>query len=151
MQPMRSCTMEWNDPVPFFDWVVMTLLFGRRRRRKKKERVGWGMKSSHLQALIRSQEARCVKALLTSTSILPIYLYHLKNDSNEFVEFYSWSLSLRIMLRFQLSSTTSSFFELYTHTHIYIILILKLKKIKKISFNFFFLFFDAIICKFECT
>jgi len=43
-------------------------------------------------------------------------------------------LSLRIMLRFQLSSTMSSFFELYTHTYLYYLL----KKIKQFLLIFFF-------------
>ncbi len=73
MQPMRSCTMEWKD-LSFLWLGGHELLFGRRRRRKKKRGVEWGMKTSHLQvfisSLIRLQEARCVKApLTTSTSI----------------------------------------------------------------------------------
>jgi hypothetical protein len=119
MQPMRSCTMEWNLDLPFFDLVGMTYYFEEEEGKKKRgfgAGENWRLHVCELW-LDHTKLARCVKGPLTLNIYLTYTRTTLKMTRMNLSSFYSRSISLQIMPRFQLSSTKSSFFELYTHTY----------------------------------
>jgi hypothetical protein len=154
MQPNEKLS---ETELPFLTWWAWSLAIWTKKKKETKEAGKWRLHFFASFDSITRRSLSCQSSLdlnnedftfvsfdsiTTSSSCqrsldLNVYLTYTRTTlewlSNEFVKFYWWSLSLRIMLRFQLSSMS----------HIYIIFNFFIKKFKYFLLIFFLLFFPC--------